>query len=85
MPIQRERVNLSLPPYLVKKLHDVGRQNRLHSTDGSLQNASIITDVLKFICDVQSDDDVDKHLNNTGGTLLDLIRRSVKSHIDNSQ
>lgn len=85
MPVKRTRVNLSLPPYLLKKLRETGRQNHLQSTDGSLQNASICTDLIEFVCSLQSDDDVQKHLDENGGILLDLIRRSLKTHIKNGR
>lgn len=83
MPIQRTRVNLSLPPYLVKKLREAGKQNQLHSRDGSLQNATICTEMIEFICSLQFDEDVQKYLAESGGLLFDLIRRSVKDHIQN--
>lgn len=84
MAVNRIRVNLSLPPYLIDKLRDVGRQNQLHSTDGSLQNASICTGIVQFICDLQSDKDVKKYLDENSGILFDLIRRSLKNHIENA-
>lgn len=83
MPVKSKRINLSVPPSKVPKIRDTGKKNRLHSRDGSLNDATICTELILFMCEMQSDQDVEKHLAKTGGILLDLIRRSVKKEIEN--
>ena len=81
MPIKSKRVNLSIPPSKIQGILDVGRNNKLQSRDGALQVTKICTDTVLFVCGLYSKADVQAHLKKEGGTLFDLISRSIKKYI----
>lgn len=81
MPIKSRRVNLSIPPAKERSIIDAGRQNRLHNRDGSLSLTTICTEIVYFILELLADKNIRTYLDKKGGTLFDLIRRSVKEYI----
>ena len=87
MSIKSKRVNLSVIPSKINKIIRVGRENRLHAVGGNLGVSTICTKIVYFFVDLFFDVDVQAYLRENGGTLLDLISRSVKYYIssdDNS-
>ena len=81
MTIQSKKVLLSIIPGRVKKLMEIGRENRMHCINGSLKHATICSKIITFFIEVHSDPDVKAHLEKSGGTLLDLILRALKRYI----
>lgn len=80
--IKRIRVNLSFIAGRLKRLRDFGREHRMQSTNGSLQDASICMKMITFLLDLRANEKVDKHLRENGGTLFDLILRAVEKFIE---
>lgn len=81
MPIKSKRVNLSINPNKEKSIINAGRQNQLHNRNGSLSLTTICTEIVYFVSDLQTDDEIAAYLSERGGTLFDLIRRAVKCYI----
>lgn len=79
MPVKSKRVNLSVSPSQERGILNVGRQNRLHSTDGSLKLTTICMQLVNFFLDLQKNEDVERYLEKNGGTLFDLILEGVKN------
>ena len=77
MPIESKKTYLSLMPARVPKIMDVGRENRMHNTNGSLCLATVCTKIIYFVVGKHVDPDIRAYLQKNGGTLLDLIDRGV--------
>ena len=77
MPIKSCRVNLSVPPSGLEKIRKFGRAHCM-----SNQDSTICLNMIRFLLTLQDDSDIDTHLAEHGGELLDLIRRAVKKYID---
>lgn len=84
MPLKSKRVNLSINPNREKTIVKTGRENQLQNRDGSLRLTTICTEIVYFISGLQSDEEIAAYLRSEGGTLFDLIRRSIKSYISNN-
>ena len=82
MPAKSKRINLSISPNRIRKLRDVGRQNRLHSTDGSLKDTVICAKLVNFFMELSSDADVQQYLEKNRETLFELIEKSVKDRVE---
>lgn len=78
MPVKSKRVNLSIHPNTIRRIIDVGRQNRLQERDGSLKITAICTKIVYFFLDLYKDPDVLSYLEKNGGTLFDLILRAIQ-------
>lgn len=85
MPVKSKRVNLSISPNKEKPILEAGRQNKLYATNGSLSLTTICAQIVYFVLDLQTDDEIASYLRKNGGTLFDLIRRAVKRHISENQ
>lgn len=79
MPVKSKRVNLSVSPSQERGILNAGRKNRLHSTDGSLKLTSICMKIINFFLRLQNNNDVDKYLEENGGTLFDLILEGIEN------
>lgn len=79
MPVKSKRVNLSVSPSQERGILDVGRENNLHSTDGSLKVSTVSMQIINFILKLHKNEDVARYLEKNGGTLFDLIRKGVEN------
>ena len=85
MPIRAKFVKLSVVPALLKRLLDFGREHRMQERNGSLHPSKIVMRIVRFILDVRADPDVQSCLDREGGTLEDLILRSLKQYISDKE
>ena len=81
MPTTSKKVQITFPPYQIKKLREHGSEHGMQSMQGSLQNGTICMKIISFIFDLRSDIEVQKYLEKNGGTLHDLILRALKQYI----
>ena len=81
MSITSKKVQLSFLHGEIKRLLQLGSENRLHSRNGSLQKATICYEIIKFMINLFRDPEVVKYLKTHGGTFLDLILRAVHKYV----
>ena len=77
MPIESKKTLLSLIPNRVPKILDIGRENRMHSDNGSLCLATVCRKLVYYLVELHTNAEVRAYLQNNKGTLLDLIDRGV--------
>ena len=82
MPVKSKPVKLSVPPSRIPKIFEVGRNNKMQDTDGSLRLTTICMKIITFILELFTDAKVQAYLEkNSGITLFGLIRRAVHKEI----
>ena len=81
MPIKSKPVKLSFIPGQLRRLLDFGKEHRLQSMNGNLQPGFISRNIIEFMLDTRLDEDVQKYLDEHGGTFMDLIVRALKWYI----
>lgn len=76
-PVQ---VQLSFIPGRHQKLLDLGREHRMQTSQGTLKSATITMSFLNYLIDLRHSPSVTEILDKEGGTLLDLIQRSIHQY-----
>lgn len=78
MSIKSKNVKLSIIPARVPRIMEVGRENSMQNTDGSLKLTSVCMKIINFVLELHADADIRAYLRrNKGETLLGLVRRGV--------
>ena len=81
MPIiQSKKVQISFIPARFERLLEFGEQNHI-GTNGSLKPARICMKIISLVLVMHQDPEIQRHLQESGGTLLDLILRAVKKFV----
>ena len=81
MPVKSKRVELSFIPAHVETLLDLGKTHGMQTWQGALRVGVICREIIAFMLRLYKDEDVNLYLEKHGGTLFDLILRSVKKYI----
>lgn len=76
-PVQ---VQLSFIPGRHQKLLDLGREHRMQTSQGTLKSATIAMSFLNYLIDLCHSPSITEILDKEGGTLLDLIQRSIHQY-----
>ena len=76
-PVQ---VQLSFIQGRHQKLLDLGGEYRMQTSQGTLKSAAISMNLIDFLIDLRHYSDITEILDREGGTLLDLIQRSVHQY-----
>ncbi len=82
MPIiESKKVQISFIPARFERLLQFGKQDYIIATNGSLKAAGICMKIISLVLDMHQDPEIQRHLQESGGTLLDLILRAVKKYV----
>ena len=81
MSITSKKVQLSFICVRFQRLLDFGKQDHIRATNGSLKPAQICMKVIDLVLEMHQDPEIQRHLQESGGTLLDLILRAVKKYV----
>ena len=76
-PVQ---VQLSFIQGRHQKLLDLGREHRMHTSQGTLKSATISMNLIDFLIDLRHNPEINENLDKEGGTLLDLIQRALHQY-----
>ena len=75
------QVQISLVVGQVRRLLNYGRSQRMQCNNGTLWRGTITRKIVEFMLWLYDREDVREHLEEHGGTLHDLIDRSVTQYI----
>ena len=81
MHIKSRKVQLCFIHTRFERLLDFGKQDHIRATNGSLKPAQICMKIINLVLELRQDPEIQRHLNESGGTLLDLILRAVKKYV----
>ena len=81
MSITSKKVQLSFICVRFQRLLDFGKQDYIRATNGSLKAAQICMKIIDLVLEMRQDPEIQRHLQESGGTLLDLILRAVKKYV----
>lgn len=75
--IEAKRINLSVPPARLKKIRKFAQDHSMFDAP----DATVCSNMICFLLALYDDPDIESYLSEHNATILDLIKRSLKSYL----
>lgn len=64
----------------LEKLRQIGREEGMHTSKGTLKNATIAMNIIKFVVDLRHDPTIQKIIEKEHMPILNLIKKAMSQY-----